>query len=524
MGSGVLKTIVVIIFLAALAFVAGSMAADGLKQAVLPTVIVLGGVVLLCMGRHCWILAFILTPLLSLFGIANYRMPIAHFVSVALLAYWLVMCVLGYAKMTWNKVPVIDCTVLIFVIYFLSTWIVHPVTLNMLVNHITDAGYAHVGGAEYIWCISASVTYIFISILPLSLDKLGKMLKWVVLLSLFISIVVSVKSAISPQVNEFGETVAMGEAIQGGRFSAFSGVGDQICFLMFCKYPIMGIICSPWKIAICMVSLVAVAISGFRGTILRIIILCILTQIYHRQFLTVLFCGVCAYVGVLALSVSIPMESLPYGVKRVFSAVPGVEVKDREVTKEAKHSLDWRYEMWEWAMDPSRGYIKDYVWGDGFGLDARAERIARININRRKISKGSNVIFAKRGVWHSGWVTAIHRLGYVGLAITVIFQLIVCFYALRICAYVWKFRNPEYFYYILIPLISDVIFFHYSSGTYLLFFGTFHKLSILKLTYSMAIKEGYMAPMFRKQTYVPMMLQEMESSQRKSEERGAIIA
>lgn len=524
MGTGVLKTIVVIILLATLAFVAGSMAADGLKHAVLPAALVLGGGVLMCLGRHCWILAFILPSLFSLFGTAAYRIPIAHFVSIALLAYWLVLCVLGYAKMTWNKVPVLDCAVLIFVIYFLSTWIVHPVTLNVLVNHITDDGYAHVGGAEYIWCISAFGTYLFISILPLSLDKLGKTLKWFVLLSLFVSTVVSVKSAISPQVNEFGETVAIGEAIQGGRFGAFSGVGDQICFLMFCKYPVMGIICSPWKMAICLISLLSAAISGFRGTILRIIILSILTQIYHRQFLTLLFCAGCAYVGVLTLSATIPMESLPYGVKRIFTAVPGVEVKDREITAEAKHSLDWRYEMWEWAMDPSRGYIKDYVWGDGFGLDARDERIERININRRKISAGSNVIFAKRGVWHSGFVTAVHRLGFVGLTFTVIFQLIVCFYALRICTHVWKFRNPEYFYYVLIPQISDALFFYGSSGTYLMFFATFHKLSILKLTYSLAVKDGYMEPMFRKRTYVPMMLQEVGSAQRKSEGRDAVTA
>ena len=78
--------------------------------------------------------------------------------------------------------------------------------------------------------------------------------------------------------------------------------------------------------------------------------------------------------------------------------------------------------------------------------------------------------------------------------------------------------NYEYFYFVLVPIIPDIILFHYSAGTYITFFGMFHAISIMKLAYSLAIKEGYMSPMFQNQTYVPMMLQEAESSQQRRAE------
>lgn len=518
MGSGVLKTIVVLILLVALAFVAGSMAADGLKQAMMPSLLALGVMVLLCLGRNCWILAFILPSLLTLMNFGGGNMPLAHLLSAALLGYWLVMSVMGYVKMTWNKLPVIDLAVFIFAVYFLSTWFAHPVKLNAFVNHITEEGYAQVGGAEYIWCITALMTYIFISILPLTFERLGVTLKWVVVFSLVGAALLTAKTMIRPQVNDMGESVALSEAIQGSRFAGLEGFGKSICLLMFSKYPILGIVCSPWKCVLCLFGIAGIALSGFRSQILYIGLVCILIQLYRRQFIALLFCVVCAYAGVLVLSSAVPMERVPLGIKRIFTAVPGVDVKDRRLEVTSQHSLDWRYEMWDWAMDPSKGYIKNYVWGDGFALDARQHRLERININRRKINAGSNVIFARHGVWHSGWVTAIHRLGYVGLALTVIFQLLVCVYVWRLCSNIRGLANYEYFYFLLVPIIPDIILFHYSAGTYVSFFGMFHAISIMKLAYSLAIKEGYMSPMFQKQTYVPMMLQEAESSQQRRAE------
>ena len=524
MESGVLKTIVVLILLAALAFVAGSMAADGLKQAMVPSLLALGAVVLLCMGRHCWILAFVLPYILSVLDVGGGKIPISHLFCVGLLGYWLVMSIMGYAKMTWNSVPVIDCAVLLFVIYFLSTWFANPVTINAFVNHITDEGYAQVGGAEYVWCISAFLTFIFFSILPLSLDKMGRMLKWVVFLSLFMSAVVAVKTALVPQVNGDGESVAIGEVIQGGRFSGFAGFGNSLCFFMFCKYSVLGIVCSPWKLAVCLVGVVGIAISGFRSIIMSLALTSAIAQLYRRHLISLLFCGVCAYIGVYVLSKAIPAHQMPYGVNRILSAVPGLDVKDKKAVMDAQHSLDWRYEMWEWAMNPSKGYIKNYVWGDGFGLDAREMRLQRININRRKIDQSSNVIYARRGEWHSGWVTSIHRLGYVGLTLTVIFQLIFCVYAMRFCANAVRLPNSEYYYYMLIPIITDIFLFHYSTGSYMSFFGMFHRYAILKLAYSLALKEGYISPMFRKRKYVPLMLRDVEAAQHKEEETPTVTA
>lgn len=510
MGAGAVKAIVVLLFLAALGFVAGSLAADGAKQVLIPMGLLVGAVGLLCLGKHCWVLVFVLPPVFSLLDISLLAsFPVAYLMAGVLLVYWLLMYVMGYVRITWHSVPVLDVINLVFILYFLSTWLRHPVTINALVNPITDSGYAVVGGKEYIWCVAAACCYIFMSIIPLDTKTIGRLLKVVFWVSLVLIFFTTVKNLIFKSPTPVGGVQFEAEEVE--RDFSYYNIAKTLYGYLLCKYSFLGIVCSPWKIALLVGSLFAIAMSGFRSNLMRAGLTMLLTQYVHRQLLLVIFPCLIGYGALLYFSTDRGiMDVLPKGIKRVMTAFPGVEIDDKGLARAAQNSLDWRYEMWEWALNPNMGYIKDYVWGDGFGLSSYVHRMQRININRRKIFWGDNRIFAQNGVWHSGYITAIHRTGYVGLALVIVWCVIFALFALRLCVNIRDVSNREYYLYYILPVVPETLMFFISAGTYNAIFNMFFTMALTKVVYSLAIKEGYMRPMFEKNRYLPIMLQEIE--------------
>lgn len=521
MGSGLVKTIVVLILLSALAFVVGSLSSDGLKSAMAPVGLLVLGVSLMCLGRYSWALVFILPSAVSALDVSFLKeLPVAYVASSCLLGYWLMMYIMGYVKVTWHKGTVIDIATLIFSLYFAYTWVMHPVTVRALVNEITEAGYATIGGKEYIWLVFASLTYIFISIIPMDMERMGKILRvcfWITVFFLLISTIKGVFLGVEeqPDVPEDGES---------SRYGVFVSLGFAVFTYIVCKYDIARILCSPWKMLLIAASTFGVALSGFRNMILQLAILGLFSQYLKRKLLlTLLPCSV-LYIALMLLSHGGMLNQLPYGVQRVMTAVPGVEVSSRQVVLAAKGSLDWRYQMWEWAMDPSSGYIKDYTWGDGFGQSAYWYRLYRINLNRGKVRYGDQEIFAKQGQWHSGPITAIHRTGYVGLCLVSMWSLVVVFYTVRVCLFVRHIKYSEYFLYYLMSTLLIIFQFYASAGTYIHIFGGYFYLALVKMVFSLGIKCGHIKPLFNKQNYVPLMVKAIEDVQHGPAKPGEQVA
>ena len=96
MGSGLVKTIVVLILLSALAFVVGTLSSDGLKSAMAPVGLLLLGVSLMCLGRYSWVLVFVLPSAASALDVSFIKqLPVAYVASFCLLVYWLMMYTMG---------------------------------------------------------------------------------------------------------------------------------------------------------------------------------------------------------------------------------------------------------------------------------------------------------------------------------------------------------------------------------------------------------------------------------------------
>jgi hypothetical protein len=124
--------------------------------------------------------------------------------------------------------------------------------------------------------------------------------------------------------------------------------------------------------------------------------------------------------------------SVPLAAQRALSFIP--ISWDSRASVDAKVTVEWRLDMWRLALTSDR-YIKNKFLGDGFGFDP-AELRAQTTLAsfRMDTSAGLQDYFMITGDYHSGPVSAIRFVGYVGLFL---------FTALLIAnaRYAWKVTN-----------------------------------------------------------------------------------
>lgn len=502
----VIRSIIVAILLAALSFIAGSLAADGAQQALIPAIAVLGVFFLLYLGKNCWWLVFLAPPLLGLMDLSFLRnLPVSFLLCGIILVYWLLMFIMGYVKVVWNGVIWMDLVTLIFVAYFLYGYVRHPVTLAVF-QDITDTSNEDIGGKEYIWCLAACMAYVAISIIPNTVSSLLRVFKYVFILSFILTVLMTFRGLASG-----GGYSA--ELAATSNYSPFGAIGGTIWMYLLAKYSIFGLVAAPWRFVLLALAGFCSAMGGKREDMILSLAYAGCCFAVHRSLVVVCILGACTYGMLLYMSSEKILYDLPYGVQRVLSMVPGMDIK-KEIRDQAGHSWTWRVEMWEQALEPRSGYIKDYVWGDGFVQDVRQLRLTTIALNRGAIGAGNQRFFMETGTWHSGIITSIHRIGYVGLVLTAIWSLCACFMTMRVAFALLKKKGYEFAYYTILGVPGLLLLFYGSAGTFLKFFGFFYQVAVAKVLYSLAIKEGLLNNLFDRSIYVPLMLQEAQQAPR----------
>jgi hypothetical protein len=157
-----------------------------------------------------------------------------------------------------------------------------------------------------------------------------------------------------------------------------------------------------------------------------------------RHVVPLVAAGLAAVVTIVVLQTA--GLSVPLPAQRALSFIP--ISWDSRASVDAKGTVDWRVDMWRLALTSDR-YIKNKVLGDGFGFDP-AELRAQTTLTafRMDTSYGLQDYFMITGDYHSGPVSAIRFVGYVGLFL---------FTALLIAnaRYAWKIinisKNTAYF-------------------------------------------------------------------------------
>lgn len=496
MESSVIQKTIVALVLVVLAFIAGSMAAESRTD----SLFFVGGVAALAfvimLGRRCWWLIFLAPPLLSLvpLGVVR-RMPVGFAVGGAVMIYWVVLTLIGAVRMRWRSLAAMDLIVVAVLVYFVCSYVRHPVIMGYF------AGFddQEVGGQEYLWCICACVYYASLSLIPCSRPELERVLRCSLILVVLMSIMSTMKGMSDTSAVEIAQNAV------STRFGLFVGIGTVMVMLIVCRYRIIETLFSPLKLGVLLVAFVLIILGGTRGALLSLVCTVGVVAFIRREVIVLSVLAALSYGSVLLMSSTGTIKELPFGIQRSLSIIPGVEV-ERAVEREVSHSSSWRVVMWKWALDPRTGYIRDYVWGDGFSVDMDAvARSKRAQYRGESDDPQLHKRFARTGTWHSGPITVIHRLGIVGLVMLVLLMLCGLVVICRACGAFQGQKIQFYYLYFLAPLGGSVAHFCLSAGTIGGVFGMMTYFALGKVVYCMARDEGLLKPLFSRKEYVPLV-------------------
>ena len=504
MNATAIRNVIVAIVLVLFCILVGSYAAEDKNVSVFMLAGIVGFIFMVVLGRRSWVLLYLLPPVLVFLplGILG-KLPAGFLVAGFVLAYWALMWIMGYVQFKWRALPALDCIVLALFLYYLLTFYWHPVSINELG---IEAEY--VGGKEYVWCLLAVVYYVTLSCIPCSYDALYSVLRKAMYLVVGVTVLVAISGL-------FGMVSAgsLGEEAGNSRFTLFSELGVVVFLIAFSKKSFHEIMASPKYIAIMLFCCAAVVISGWRERLVMFGAIGLALCYIKREMAYIIFFGIAAYGALLYLSEEkVVEEQFPYGMQRTLSIFPGVQIRD-DVRAETENSSEWRKVMWRWALDPRTGYIKDYVWGDGFGQAVSDLNRYNVSLMRGSASVGDQEDFAYTGTWHNGPILAVHRTGIVGLALITITFLYGAFLIARVCR---AYRGTPMFMLAVLFLCrfyGNLALFYVSAGTIHGFFDNFIFLALVKVLYCVGRENGIIVPVFSKGRYNPMLIAEQKRNE-----------
>lgn len=208
--------------------------------------------------------------------------------------------------------------------------------------------------------------------------------------------------------------------------------------------------------------------------------------------------------GLALLAVVNIVHPLPPNIQRSLTFLPGTWEERYKV--DAKGSSDWRFEIWREALLTDR-WIHNKWLGDGLGFSA-AEFTAQMN-NRQGTRSGiSGFDFHREtilanGDYHSGPVSTIRVIGYIGLIFFLLAQIRLAVHAHH---QIIRCRGTEWLplaLFVGIPLISGPVFF-------LFIFGDFKSAAsayLLSVGMCRMLENNLPLPANVKRSQLPFMLQ-----------------
>jgi hypothetical protein len=208
--------------------------------------------------------------------------------------------------------------------------------------------------------------------------------------------------------------------------------------------------------------------SGYRNTVAAVGLTYVLGLCYRgglSHLIPSVMAGGLALACVAILNLVVP---LPPNIQRSLSFLPGTW--EKRYLEDAGDSTEWRLEIWKEALTSDR-WITNKLLGDGLGFTMQ-ELQYQMNRDTRAIGPSVSGLTAHQeailanGDYHSGPVQTIRTIGYVGLAVILLFQIRLAVHAHR---QIKRCRGTEWFplaLFIGIPLIWAPIFFVFIFGTF----------------------------------------------------------
>jgi cell division protein FtsW (lipid II flippase) len=179
------------------------------------------------------------------------------------------------------------------------------------------------------------------------------------------------------------------------------------------------------------------------------------------------FGGMIALIFIALLNMAVP---LPDNIQRAFSFMPGTW--NEQVTQDTSNSTEWRIEMWKEAL-LTDFWIHNKILGDGLGFTQQEYNwMKSLDAAKTGGALGSgNLTVQQQGMmitcsYHSGPVSAVRVVGYVGLFIFLLAQIRLAVHAHR---QILRCRNTEWYPLSLllgIPVIWSPAFFWLVFGDF----------------------------------------------------------
>lgn len=503
MNSQIAKLALSMALIVVLSLILGTNSASDRTTSFVIIGVIVGLGFILALGRRVWWL-MILFPAIPISVPGLGFLPKVYLAVLIVLPVMLGMVALGKYRLSWHRLWVLDIPMLGLLACIVQAFVRNPSGLAIL-------GWEgeYVGGKEYVLFTLAALCYVTYSLIPTSLDELRKLMR-----VYFVLITASV--AYNFLTNGFdlgqGAEVIDTEAVMGSRFGRYVGVGSFISVMLLCRYSLTSIVCSLWRLPLFICGVAGVLLTGFREQFVFLVIVAVAVHVIRRQYVSLLTGAMAAMLVLLALSESkILKEEMPFGIQRSLAVVPFLDVS-RNAKESAEATADWRVDMWRWALDEREDYITDRVWGDGFRIKTSDIMRETMLINRGLTAYGEQEFFARTGMWHSGPIECINRIGIVGLCVCTWLMMCMVYTIMRACRAVLGMREGFIFMFAVISAIGDISLWYLSAGTMIKLFSFMPIVGIAKLIYCLALREGVIEPLWKRSHYIPLMLRTAEEA------------
>ena len=398
-------------------------------------------------------------------------------------------------KMTYEP---IDLLLYINLLYLILVFVRNPVGVAAL------GGSERVGGKPYIDVFLGLMAYLMISRQIITPKFSRDMPKIILGLTIGVGFVAgvgfyfpSIATKLVPIYTGFGSGVdtlfAEFREVTAGETRLNFMLDPGIQTILFCvsfvnPMTLLSVGNLPWLI-LYLFGFLAILLSGFRNAIFSSFLATFLGVFFRERFAGIVKLGFITFAfATMAVLLSYTSVQLPFTFSRALSFLPGNW--DVEAVSNAQASTEWRQKMWEIVLTSDQ-YIKDKVWGDGFGfLRSDYERLASSYFGLQGGDEGLEA-FMINGDFHSGPVSAIRFVGMIGLLLFLPLLFGVAFYAYRTVSLCYGTPYQACALFFSIPTMIMPLIFLFVFGDYRLdLVAVMFNLSISKMLRASVVAEN----------------------------------
>ena len=348
----------------------------------------------------------------------------------------------------------------------------NPVGVNALGSEL-------VGGKPYVDFMLGVMSYLILSRCIISPKEAGMIVRWSLGLSVAVGLmctavffVPAIGKVLGKFYSEFSSwgmdenaDISVGES----RLTPLQGGGVNV--VLFCvsnvnpmKFLSVGNLRFFWMY---LIGIVMILLSGFRSAIFNVFLITSVAAIVREKIVggaKIIFAS--GLVASLFVVLSMTHLNLPLTAQRALCFLPGNW--DPDAVRAAEVSSEWRYHMWDIMMSTDY-YIRSKLWGDGYGF-TRKELEIMMDAGQGGGGFGGEDAHIEahliQGTVHSGPISSIKRVGYVGLGLLIIFMGGLSLYAYRTIKSAQATKYELIAYYFALPTLITPFIFIFIFGDY----------------------------------------------------------